>query len=108
MPELRTYYQQSRPRTYLFEGRTPGQPLTPDTIQSIFKKGKELAGIRKKGSVHTLRHCFATHLMENGTDIFTIKKFLGHSSIQTTLRYIHVRREHLRKAASPLDTLLAR
>jgi integrase/recombinase XerD len=108
LPELRSYYQQFRPQTYLFEGRTPGQALSPDTIQSIFQRARESAGILKKASVHTLRHCFATHLMENGTDIFRIKEFLGHSSIQTTLRYIHVRREYLRKAASPLDTLLER
>jgi integrase/recombinase XerD len=108
LPELRTYYQQFRPRTWLFEGRTPGKAITVETVQRIFKKAREAAGIRKKASVHTLRHCFATHLMENGTDIFRIKEFMGHRSIQTTLRYIHVRREYLRQAASPLDILLER
>lgn len=108
LPELRNYYQQFRPRTYLFEGRTPARALSVETVQRIFKKAKEIAGIRKKASVHTLRHCFATHLMENGTDIFRIKEFMGHRSIQTTLHYIHVRREHLRQATSPLDTLMER
>ena len=107
LPELRSYYQQFRPRTWLFEGKTPGQAISVETVQRVFKKAKDVAGIQKKASVHTLRHCFATHLMENGTDIFRIKEFMGHRSIQTTLRYIHVRREHLRRAQSPLDTLLA-
>jgi len=108
LPELRNYYQQFRPQTWLFEGRIPGQALSVETVQRIFKNAKEAAGIRKRASVHTLRHCFATHTMEDGTNLFRIKELMGHRSIQTTLHYVHVRREYLRQAVSPLDTLLKR
>jgi integrase/recombinase XerD len=108
LPELRRYYRQYRPQTYLFEGRKPGVPLSTETIQKVFKGAKESAGITKKATVHTLRHCFATHLMENGVDLLTIKKLMGHRSIQTTLRYVHVRHEHVRAVVSPLDKLLVK
>jgi len=108
LPELRRYYRQYRPQTYLFEGKKPGVPLATETIQKVFKGAKESAGITKKATVHTLRHCFATHLMENGVDLLTIKKLLGHRSIQTTLRYVHVRHDHIRAVVSPLDKLLVK
>jgi len=106
LPELRCYYRQYRPRTYLFEGKKAGTPLSTETIQKVFKGAKESAGIKKKATVHTLRHCFATHLMENGVDVITIRKLLGHRSLQTTLRYIRIRQEHIRTVVSPLDKLL--
>lgn len=108
LPELRRYYRHYRPQIYLFEGNKPGVPLATETIQKVFKGSKESAGITKKATVHTLRHCFATHLMENGVDLLTIKKLMGHRSIQTTLRYIHVRQEHIRAVVSPLDKLLVK
>ena len=106
LPELRNYYRQYRPLTYLFEGKKPGVPLSTETIQKVFKGAKESAGIKKKATVHTLRHCFATHLMENGVDVITIRKLLGHRSLQTTLHYIQIRQEHIRTVLSPLDKLL--
>lgn len=106
LPELRRYYRHYRPQIYLFEGNKPGVALATETIQKVFKGAKQSAGITKKATVHTLRHCFATHLMENGVDLLTIKKLLGHRSIQTTLRYVHVRQEHIRAVVSPLDKLL--
>ena len=108
LPELRRYYRHYRPQAYLFEGKKPGAPLATETIQKVFKRAKEAAGITKKATVHTLRHCFATHLMEHGVDLLTIKKLLGHRSIQTTLRYVHVRQEHIRAVVSPLDKLLVK
>jgi len=106
LPQLRDYYRQYKPQVYLFEGRTPGEPLAIETIQKIFKQAQAKAGITKQASVHTLRHCFATHLMENGVDVFTIKNLMGHRSIQTTLRYVHIRQEHLQRVVSPLDKIL--
>jgi len=108
LPELRRYYRHYRPQIYLFEGKKPGAPLATETIQKVFKGAKESAAITKKATVHTLRHCFATHLMENGVDLLTIKKLMGHRSIQTTLRYVHVRQEHIRAVVSPLDKLLVK
>ena len=108
LPELRRYYRHYRPQIYLFEGKKPGAPLATETIQKVFKGAKESAAITKKATVHTLRHCFATHLMENGVDLLTIKKLMGHRSIQTTLRYVHVRHEHVRAVVSPLDKLLVK
>jgi len=61
--------------------------------------------VRRVGGIHTLRHCFATFLMEQGVDIYTIQRWMGHTSVVTTGRYMHVRSEHLRKVKSPLDTL---
>lgn len=106
LPELRRYYRHYRPLTYLFEGNKPGVPLATETIQKVFKAARESAGIKKPATVHTLRHCFATHLMENGVDLLTIRKLMGHRSIQTTLRYVRVRQEHIRTVVSPLDQLL--
>lgn len=108
LPQLRSYYRQYRPLTYLFEGKKPGAPFSTETIQKVFKRAKESAGIKKQATVHTLRHCFATHLMENGVDLLTIKKLMGHRSIQTTLRYVRIGHEHLGTVVSPLDKLLVK
>jgi integrase/recombinase XerD len=108
LPVLRRYYRQYRPLTYLFEGKKAGLPLSTETIQKVFKQAKESAGIKKQATVHTLRHCFATHLMENGVDLLTIKKLMGHRSIQTTLRYVRIGHEHIRTVVSPLDKLLVK
>jgi len=106
LTELRLYYKRFKPQHYLFEGRIPGKPLSTATPQAVFNQAKTAAGIKKNVRFHTLRHCFATHLMEAGVDIFTIKNLMGHRSIQTTLRYVRVRHEHLQKVVSPLDKLL--
>ncbi|KIC91023.1 hypothetical protein HY58_08375 [Flavihumibacter sp. ZG627] len=104
---LRAYLQQADPRpgVYLFEGERPGQPYSTRSAQMIFQKAKERAGIRKDVSFHVLRHSFATHLLEKGIDIRYIKELLGHFSIKTTERYLHVRRRDLVTMINPLDEL---
>jgi integrase/recombinase XerD len=106
LPELRNYYRHYHPLKYLFEGKKPGVPLSTETIRKVFRAAKESAGIKKQATVHTLRHCFATHLMENGVDLLTIRKLMGHRSIKTTMRYVRIRHEHMRTVVSPLDKLL--
>lgn len=104
---LRSYLQQAdpRPKVYLFEGDRPGQPYSTRSAQMIFQRAKERAGIRKDVSFHVLRHSFATHLLEKGIDIRYIKELLGHFSIKTTERYLHVRRRDLVTMINPLDEL---
>jgi len=94
-----------RPKVYLFEGNDPGEPMSSRTAQNIFLEAKEKAGIKKKLSFHSLRHSFATHLLEKGVDIKYIKDLLGHFSITTTTRYLHVRKENLVNIMSPLDDI---
>jgi site-specific recombinase XerD len=102
---MREYYKAYKPKEFLFEGQRGGKYSTR-SIQELIKSVKRKAGVTKKGSVHTLRHSFATHLLEGGTDILSIKKLLGHQSLRTTMIYTHVSKEHLSKMQSPLDKLL--
>ena len=88
---LRTYYKAYRPKTWLFNGCTKNKPIGTRTIQQVFYNAKVKAGIRKNVSVHSLRHSFATHLIESGTDIHHVQKFLGHSCITTTTIYLHLK-----------------
>ena len=101
---LRLYYQAYKPQTYLFEGR-PGEPYSVRSVQEILKVAKLKAQVTKKGSVHMLRHSYATHLMEAGTDIRIIQELLGHNSIKTTMRYTHVSKKDIGRIESPLDKL---
>jgi site-specific recombinase XerD len=101
---LREYWRKYRPSEWLFTGQKKDQPMSDRSIQQIFKAAKKRAGIVKAASVHTLRHSFATHLLEAGTDIHHIQLLLGHQSIQTTMIYLHLRRKDLAKITSPLDT----
>ena len=101
---LRQYYLQYKPEVFLFEGR-PGQPYSVRSVQEILKVAKEKAKVSKKGSVHMLRHSYATHLMEAGTDIRIIQELLGHNSIRTTMLYTHVSRKDISRIESPLDKL---
>jgi len=100
---LRDYWSQYRPSEYLFAGRFPGKPLTGRSIQRVLIKAKKLAGIKKPATVHTLRHSFATHLLEAGTDLYHIHLLLGHRSLNTTTIYLHVSRKELVRIVSPLD-----
>ena len=101
---LRSYFKVYKPQKYLFEGQR-GQPYSTRSAQEIMAAAKKLAGIRKPGSTHMLRHSFATHHLENGTDIRYIQAMLGHNNIQTTMRYTHVAVKTIAKIQSPLDRL---
>ena len=101
---LREYWKKRHPESWLFPSDTsPSEPIPVGTIQGIFKRAKEAAGITMPASCHTLRHSFATHLLEAGVDLHTIQLLLGHSSIRTTTVYLHVSKRALAKVVSPLD-----
>ncbi|MCE7699772.1 MAG: site-specific integrase [Methanobacterium paludis] len=102
---LREYWKRYQPKTYLFPGDNPEGPISVRAIQKVFAAAKEKVGIKKKATVHTLRHSFATHLLEAGTDICYIQRLLGHTSINTTTIYLHLRRMDLLNIESPLDAL---
>jgi site-specific recombinase XerD len=99
--ELKDYLQ-GRENQFLF---SKDKPLTTRNIQKIIQGTRKRAGMTKKITPHTLRHSFATHLLENGTDIRLIQSMLGHSSLSTTQVYTHVSSEQLRKIQNPLDSL---
>ncbi|MES2005983.1 MAG: site-specific integrase [Bacteroidota bacterium] len=101
---LREYYKKHKPVIYLFEGK-PGEPYSARSVQEILQTAKKQANVFKTGSVHMLRHSYATHLMESGTDIRIIQELLGHNSIKTTMRYTHVSKKDIGKIESPLDKL---
>jgi site-specific recombinase XerD len=101
---LRTYYQTYRPSTYLFEPNgSKNKMLSARTLGHIVKQSAAQAGLTKVVSPHTLRHSFATHLMENGINIKQIQEFLGHTSIKTTSIYLHLVTTEMRHIKSPLD-----
>jgi integrase/recombinase XerD len=103
---LKEYWRQTRPKgLYLFPGHKPDQPITPNSVYQVFQKALKKTGIKKHVTLHTLRHCFATHLMEAHTDIRVIQALLGHNSIRTTSRYTHVSTELIGRIKSPLDSL---
>lgn len=99
---LREYYITYRPKEFLFENRF-GNQMSTRTVQVIFKNALHKSTSRKKVGVHSLRHSFATHLLENGTDLALIQQLLGHNNIKTTLTYTHVSKKSLLKIKSPLD-----
>jgi site-specific recombinase XerD len=103
--ELRQYYQLFHPQQWLFHGCKPGEQLSVDSISKAFRAAKKKAGLAKEGGIHTLRHCFATHLLEAGTDIRTVQHLLGHSDISTTMVYLHVTNKLISKVESPLDKI---
>ncbi len=105
LQELRTYWKIHRPAPWLFPGQKPGDPIGPRTAQKVFKEAKTRAAIPKSGGIHLPRHSFATHLLEAGVDIRTIQLLLGHSSIGSTARYLHLTRKTLDSVQSPLDLL---
>ncbi len=90
---------------YLFEGQSKELPYSTRSLQEILQAAKKKAGILKPGSIHSLRHSFATHLIDKGTDVTMIQKLLGHNDINTTLRYLHTSNRDLLKIISPLDDL---
>jgi len=102
---LRQYWHHQKPKEWLFPGRNPDQPISGNDIFMVFHNAVRRAGISKKVCPHSLRHSFATHLLESGTDLRTIQILLGHRSLKTTSRYLHVSQQHVRATTSPLDRL---
>jgi len=104
LEQLRSYYKAYRPKKYLFEGRTEEQ-YSVRSIQQVFKNALQKAGIKKPVGIHSLRHSYATHLLEQGTDIRFIQELLGHKDLKTTLIYTEVSNNSIRNVKSPLDNL---
>lgn len=102
---LRQYWRQYRPKDWLFEGQKDGTHMCYTSIRNIFIEAKQRAGIRKPASVHTLRHSFATHLIEAGTSLHHVQLLLGHRSPTTTTVYLHVSKTNLAQVTSPLDSI---
>jgi integrase/recombinase XerD len=102
---LREYWKIDRPEAWLFPGQGVSGHVAPGTVRGVFRRACEQVGLGKKCTPHTLRHSFATHLLENNTDLVTLQAMLGHSTIKTTSTYTHVRTDHIRKVTSPFDLL---
>ena len=106
LQELRQYWRCCRPQVWLFPAsRDPQQPMIDATAQRIFYRAVARAGLPDKGGIHSLRHSFATHLLEAGVEITVVQRLLGHSSLSTTATYLHVRQERLAQIAGPLQLL---
>lgn len=102
---LRDYYIAHKPTTYLFEGKFGGEPYSEYSLQSVLKQALDKVGITKPVTLHWLRHSFATHLLENGTDLRYIQELLGHNSSKTTEIYTHVSTKSIQQIKSPFDDL---
>jgi site-specific recombinase XerD len=105
LSELRSYWLQYKPTSLLFHGTTSDKTYADTTIQKVIKASALVAKIKKDVTPHTLRHSYATGLLEAGVDILTISRLLGHACFATTMIYLHCRREHLHSVPSPLDWL---
>lgn len=105
LTELRAYYREYKPPVWLFYGSYTGEQLSVGTAQTLYYTAKKRAGITKQGGIHTLRHCFATHLLEAGVDLRTIQTLMGHASLITTMGYMRVTSKKLSETKSPLDLI---
>ena len=103
--QLREYWRQQRPPQWLFPGSRIDKPMSRDAAWQIYVKARDKAGITKGGGLHLLRHCFATHLLEAGTELVVIQRLLGHTSIRSTLVYLHLAQERTATTTSPLELL---
>jgi len=100
------YFDEYQPQYWLFEGQDRKGPYTSGSVQKIIRQAARRAGISRRVTPHTLRHCFATHLLDRGTDIRFIQELLGHKDIKTTLIYTHVTTRSMEKITSPLDRIM--
>lgn len=105
LPVLEDYWRRYRPQDWLFPSPRKGRPLSRVSAYLIFQAAKAEAGIEKVGGIHSLRHAFATHMLEAGIDLHTIQRLLGHGSIRTTLRYFHLTERRLMTTKSPLELM---
>ena len=105
LEELRTYFHACKPKVYLFNGQRKGEAMSKGLLRHILKEAKKRSGITKDFCLHTLRHSFATHSLEDGMPLTTLQSLMGHSTIQTTMIYLHVSDMPLFKAFSPLDNI---
>lgn len=106
LQELRAYYIMYKPLIYLFNGSGKGRPISHRSIQHLVQKALAQVGLNSKNyTVHTIRHSFATHLVDHGTDLHTVKELLGHSTLQTTMRYMHLTTTRRQGIINPYDAL---
>jgi site-specific recombinase XerD len=102
---LRCYWRVDKPRDWLFPGATAAGHVCADTVRQVFGRARDQAGLHRRLTPHSLRHAFATHLLDAGTDLVLIQTLLGHRSIKTTSRYTHVSLQRIQKTVSPLEQL---
>jgi site-specific recombinase XerD len=104
--ELRAYYIIYKPKEYLFNGNSSRGRYSVRSIQHLMQKALTKVGLESKNySIHTIRHSFATHLVDNGTDLHTVKELLGHNSLQTTMKYMHLSSTRIERIVNPYDAL---
>jgi site-specific recombinase XerD len=103
---LREYWRTYQPGKWLFFTKDKNKPMPSETAQKIYYLAKQKAGVTRGRGIHTLRHCFASHSLEQGVQLFILKRWLGHASIKTTCMYLHASPEMLQNLTSPLDSLL--
>ena len=105
LEELRSCWRRYAPKCYLLEGKHPGQPIDATSIQRAFRRARDHAGVTKRVTPRSLRHAFATHLVERGTNLRKVQALLGHQSLNTTAIYVHLAKSWLDDVKSPLDSL---